>query len=681
MPRSLVVGNGSLLATFDERLQMRDIYFPYVGMEDHTQFGHVHRTGMYVEGRGLAWFSDPSWQIEPAYREDTPVGNSHIRNEKLGVKAVVQDYVHPIYNILVRELVLQPIGNEPVTVKCFFHHDFHIYGDKQKDTAFYEPYTNSVIHYRAQRYFLVGGRTTNPVECITGIHGGLHDSILPKMHRVESCGLSSFTVGKGGYRELEGTWRDAEDGQLSRNAVEQGSVDSTVCIEAQLEPGEKTYVTLWLCAATSLNEALDLNQTVLKETPERLERNCHNYWKSWVNKTEYEHGSLSASQMSLFKRSLLLIRLHCDNHGGILAAADADIMLFNKDTYTYVWPRDGAFVALALDKAGYTEVTRRFFEFCSRVQMPDGYMLHKYNPDGSLGSSWHPWYKDGEAQLPIQEDETALVLYALHHHFLQAHDFEFLQQMYERFVKKAAQFLVDYREEATGLPLPSYDPWEEHRGISTYTTACTIAGLEAAANIAQILGHYSHCERYQTAADEMRQAMFFHLFDESTQRFVKKIDRRAGRTTNRDLTPDMSIAAIWKLGVLRADDPRVMSTMNQLEKILRVNSPTGGIARYQNDRYHADAPTSEAVTGNPWILTTLWLAQWHLARAKTKDDLKPIREVLDWCVKRASDTGILAEQYHPVTGRPLSVAPLTWSHATYVETILLFLEKEQQLST
>ena len=42
--------------------------------------------------------------------------------------------------------------------------------------------------------------------------------------------------------------------------------------------------------------------------------------------------------------------------------------------------------------------------------------------------------------------------------------------------------------------------------------------------------------------------------------------------------------------------------------------------------------------------------------------------------------GILAEQLHCYTGEPLSVAPLTWSHATFVETVLLYVEAEAALS-
>lgn len=679
MPRSLVVGNGSVLATFDDDLQLRDLYYPYVGMEDHTAYGDVHKVGVWVEGIGLKWFDDAGWEKKIEYKPETLVGNATLRHQELGLELTVQDYVHPVRNVLVRHFNVRSIDNQAKTVKVFFNHDLHIYGDKQKDTAFYEPYTNSIIHYRQTRYFLIGGETSEPVECMTGHPLQEYQSILPSKESIRSCGMSSYSIGKAEYRGLEGTWRDAEDGNLSNTTVEQGSVDSTMGIHCLVEPGKDTEVTMWMCFGKTLEEVVDLQGFVLKEGQERLQRNAQNYWKSWVNKTHHDFGTLSHDITSLYKRSLLLIRMHADNHGGLLAAADADIMEFNRDTYTYVWPRDGAFVSLALDEAGYLEVTRRFFEFCCRHQTPDGYMLHKYNPDGSVGSTWHAWFKDGKPQLPIQEDETALVVYAMWKHFEKVQDFEFLQEMFERFIKKAAKFMVEFREKDSGLPLATYDPWEEHRGVFTYTVASTIAGLSAAARIAHILGHYNHAEYYQAAADEVKQAMHFHLFDENTQRFVKKIDREDGQTIAKDVTPDASIAAIWKVGVLSPSDPRVVSTMQQLKAHLTVQTDIGGMARYTTDYYHAKEEPSKEVPGNPWFITTLWYAQWEIALAKRTEDLEHARSVLQWCCDHASSAGILAEQLHPRTGEPVSVGPLTWSHATFAETVLQFTKKEREL--
>jgi glucoamylase len=681
MPRPLILGNGTMLATFDEHLQMRDLYYPYVGMEDHTTFGKVHRMGFWVEGIGFSWVSDGSWKITPGYKTETMVGQSQLVNEGLGIAIRLEDAVHPVHNVLLRRLMVRSLDGTEKRVKCFFHHDFHIYGDNQKDTAFYEPYTNSVIHYREKRYFLVGGLTDNPQECVVGHKAGVYDSVLHTMKTVTGCGISSFSIGKANYRGLEGTWRDAEDGELGRNPIEQGSVDSTVAIHAIVPADKETEVVLSLCLGKTLDEVVNLQQLVMEEGIEQLFRNTNNYWRSWVNKTHRDFGSLSPQAVDLYKRSLMMIRMHADNHGGIIAAADADIMAFNRDTYTYVWPRDGAFVSLALDNAGYGEISRRFFEFCDRVQSPDGYMLHKYNPDGSVGSSWHPWMRDGEAQLPIQEDETALVLYAMCKHFEQTQDFEFLQNIFETFVKKAAQFLCDFREDETGLPFASYDLWEEHRGIFTYTVATTIAGLQAAAQMSQMLGHHTHSEKYHSIADDMRQAMLFHLFDEETGRFVKKIKRKNGKTTERDLTPDASLAMVWKLGVLSPEDPRVVSTMKQLKDILTVKTGVGGMARYTNDFYQSTEHPSAEIQGNPWIITTLWDAQWRIACAKTVGELDAAKDMINWVLGFAANTGILPEQMHPRTGAPLSVAPLTWSHATYVETVLLFIEKEKMLTT
>src|SRR5205823_2402419 len=76
----------------------------------------------------------------------------------------------------------------------------------------------------------------------------------------------------------------------------------------------------------------------------------------------------------LYKRSTLVIRTQVDNRGAIIAANDSDVLRFNRDTYSYLWPRDGALVADALDLAGYGEVTRRFFELCGTLITREGYL-------------------------------------------------------------------------------------------------------------------------------------------------------------------------------------------------------------------------------------------------------------------------------------------------------------------
>lgn len=680
MPRSLVLGNGTLLATFDQHLQLRDLYYPHVGQEDHTAYGKAHRVGFMVDGEKFSWTNDGSWSITPGYMQSTLVSDSRMRSERLGLEIRSTDFVDPTRNILLRTFSLQSTDGKEHRVQCFFHHDFYIYGDKQKDTAFYEPHTKSVIHYREQRYFLVGGTTSNPINCQKSDAPDEFYPLARHSEHIDHCGLTSFSIGKANYRGLEGTWRDAEDGVLSKSAIEQGSVDSTVEIDCQVSPDRATTVHLWLCAGKNIRDVHDLQHLILEETPEQLQRSARSYWKGWVSTLTPPKGQLPADLIDAYQRSLLIVRTQIDNGGGIIAANDSDIMLFNRDTYTYVWPRDGAFTSIALTQAGQSEVTMRFIDFCAAAQNDAGYLLHKYNPDGSIGSSWHPWSKDGHNVLPIQEDETALPLLALWRHFERFQDFEFLHSAYERFVKRAGNFLVQYREKDTGLPLPSYDLWEESQGIFTFTASATYAGLRVAANISATLGHQRHSERFSEAADEMQRAILFHLYDEETSSFLWKIRRENGKTVERNTRPDASLAHIWMFGVLPPDDPRVVSTMRRLEEHLTVRSPTGGIARYTGDRYHGVTEPSAEVPGNPWIVTTLWIAQWHIAMAKTREDLRKPFDMLQWARKLMSPAGILAEQMDPFTGAPLSVAPLTWSHAVFAETILAYGAKLEELS-
>jgi len=48
-------------------------------------------------------------------------------------------------------------------------------------------------------------------------------------------------------------------------------------------------------------------------------------------------------------------------------------------------------------------------------------------------------------------------------------------------------------------------------------------------------------------------------------------------------------------------------------------------------------------------------------------------------VGHASPAGLLPEQVHPFTGVPLSVSPLTWSHAAFVHSCIVYVEARADL--
>jgi GH15 family glucan-1,4-alpha-glucosidase len=241
--------------------------------------------------------------------------------------------------------------------------------------------------------------------------------------------------------------------------------------------------------------------------------------------------------------------------------------------------------------------------------------------------------------------------------------------------------MIKYRDER-GLPQPSYDLWEERRGVFTFTTAAVAAALSAASELAARFGTKHDARRFRQAAGEVRQALQEHLYHHELGRYVRRItfDSQGNKTIDGEL--DASLSGLFLFGCFEADDPYVETTMRAVESRLRVSTEVGGVARYENDYYHqVERHDIGRVPGNPWFITSLWLAQWYIARAKTVDDLKGAEDILKWVAARALTSGILAEQVNPYTGVPLSVSPLTWSHAGVVLAVNEYLTKRAQLET
>ena len=60
-------------------------------------------------------------------------------------------------------------------------------------------------------------------------------------------------------------------------------------------------------------------------------------------------------------------------------------------------------------------------------------------------------------------------------------------------------------------------------------------------------------------------------------------------------------------------------------------------------------------------------------------ELQEALPILESVTSRALPSGVLAEQVHPYTNQPLSVSPLTWSHAAFVTTVLEYLLRLEDL--
>src|SRR5215831_10078648 len=238
MARDLPLGNGSVLVHFDRSYQLRDFYFPCVGNENHTS-GHPFRFGVWVDGV-FRWIDDPGWQRDVTYEPDTLVSQVTLAHPDLPLAIVCHDAVDFHEDVYLRHLTVRSASGRAVEARFFFHHDFHIYENDVGDTAYYEPQRRVIFHYKDLRWFLINGSRGQ-----------------------DDVGVDQFATGQKEVNNLQGTWRDAEDGTLSGNPISQGSVDSTIALHLSLSPGGTGEVYYWIAVGQRFDEVTAINRRVL----------------------------------------------------------------------------------------------------------------------------------------------------------------------------------------------------------------------------------------------------------------------------------------------------------------------------------------------------------------------------------------------------------------------------------
>ncbi|MBP9750145.1 MAG: glycoside hydrolase family 15 protein [Candidatus Pacebacteria bacterium] len=644
MARSLVLGNGNVLIVYDEWGQVRDFYFPQVGLENHVGERLMHRIGVFVDG-AMHWLSGGGFEVEVTYWSDTLVGKVHAVHREAGIDLTFSDIVYNEHDIYVRSLVVENLFPRDRTVKLFFNQQFHISEAERGDTAYYSPELQALVHYKGRRVILVSAHSDEDF-------------------------FDDYGVGLLGIEGKEGTWRDAEDGVLSKSGIEHGSVDSVLGLTLHMRSKSTRSVSYWIAVGQSYRVVERHHRDILTRGPAHLLRTTSDYWKAWVDRPGKLPEGIDAELAALCCRSLLVMRTHTDNGGAVVASGDSSILQSGRDTYSYCWPRDSAYVVLAFLEMGHISVSHSFHKFVQEILTDDGYLLHKYRTDRSLGSSWHPWVREGHAQPPIQEDETAITLITLGRHYELTHDVEFIEEMYNPYIRRVADFLARYRDKKTKLPLPSHDLWEEHVGAFTYTSSVVYAALSIAASFAKLLGKEVSRKRWASAAEEMREGILRELVSKDG-RAAKRLAFSHGESSLDETIDVSSFYGLFRFGVLSPYDPVLERIYERTCAALTTDVEGVGVSRYDGDRYfaHQDAAS------NPWVVTTCWIAEYEIARAKDVQDLEMPRRRLEWIKQRANVAGLFAEQYHPRTHMPTSVTPLIWSHAQYILTFLAYSKK------
>ncbi len=643
MPRPLVYGNGSFLIQADHSALIRDLYYPYVGQWNHLA-GRAIRTGFWVAGH-FAWLEDHGWQRSLLYEEDVLIGSSVLTHPGLGIKVELREALHPEKPYFVRQFRVIDLHGSGREVRLFTNQPLCLAENDIGDTAMWRPELHGATHFKHRHAAYFGGPTVDAV-----------------------------TTGMKDFDAHEGSWLDAMDGELGWNPIAQGSCDSTVRYLARKE-GDTQVFDAWIAMADSLDDLADCVTELRTLGTEGVIAASRQAWHDYSDELEKKLASLEESPRKLATRSLHLIHTQSDDRGAILAANDSDILKTNRATYSFLWPRDGALVAMALDQAGHPELSRAFLEFCIPLIRPDRrFLLHKYSPDGTLGATWHPWVHNRLPAVPMQQDETSLTILCGLRHLDATQDESFAARFSQEFLIPTLEFTLEHRDLQTGLPIPSWDLWEERHGIHAYTVATTIAALAHASERPQWIGE-ELAHLCKLGADAMRDGALEGMIHPSTGGFLRRLEEVPGGFLP-DQTVDAATLAFGLFGALPWSHPVNQATLAAVRNLVEIKGGIGGVARYERDYYFRKV---EHQPGNPWVICTMWLAQALIQQAQSKADLEEPKQWLRWAVDRADTTGVLSEQYHPDNGEPLSVSPLTWSHAEVLRTSLMLADRMREL--
>jgi glucoamylase len=680
-----IVGDSKMLAVLSRSGEIVRLFWPHV---DYGQHVEKFKIGVKPSSRKRTlWLDDSGWIHWQTYVESTNVLITESKHDRVGLNLTTTAFVLPGCDALALSYSVRNEGKTKREITLLVYEHIRIDESPYNNTALFDESAAALVFYLRD----------------TAV--ATYSSRRPSGYQLGVEGEKSSALAAAQSAELDGT------------AIQHKSPDAAIAWDlGPVEPGESAGVTLFIALADSYREAIsDAADFAATDTGSAL-HSTKMYWRTWIAGDTPEHGvacrdsaveapaprrrrtsrlrrpiglppnTLAAFNRShrekiarLFDRSLLAIKLLSDREtGAIIAAPEFDREREACGGYGYTWGRDGAFIAHSLGLAGFPNEAEAFFGYARRVQEPGGAWLHRHYSSGQLAPSWGL----------LQIDETGAILWAMAQHYRMTRSREFLRDCWES-IERGAQYLTQSIDPETGLPIPSFDLWEEDICESIYAAAAVTAGLAAAAECAAAQGSKSDSRAWAKGAVELRQAIIQRLWDPKRKTFLRAVKKVVSEETfakgwkrdksnfyiaredgrmydtffqSRDSRVDSSLLGLaYPFRIFSARDPMMRGTARSVHNRLWWK-PTGGILRYEGDHYAG---------GNPWILTTLWLALYHAEAGETSRAAR----LIEWAADHGTETDLLTEQVDKKTGKPMWAVPLAWSHAMFLLATLRIGEK------
>ncbi len=634
-----IIGNSKMLGCLTKSGELVRLFWPNIDFSQHIEVFHAGFLTSLSDNK-TSWLHDNAWEHSQRYIKDTNILETVCENDKVGLRVMQTDFILSSEDILVRNYSIKNISQEVNSASLILYSDMISSLSSIRSTVF-DFDADSVVHYS-------------------------HDNYIAMSSNIE---INGFQIGNAREASEKGELLGIDDISMQANAALLWNL-------GEFAPDQTKEITVYFFASKTLKECLAGIKRIKEVPVSNLLNATIEYWRQFLDNAE-KISIKSKEIRNLYNRSVLTFALTSDKQsGGLLAGPELDEEFTRCDRYAYCWGRDAAFITNALDKCKLYDSSEKFYYWCFMTQLDDGSWQQRYYLDGNLAPCWG-----------LQIDETGSILWGIWEHFQAAKKIEFLEDAWKHVIK-AAGFMVNFIDKDTGLPKLSYNIWEDQLGVHTYSAAAVYAGLNASAKIAETLGKgLTHGYKWLEAANNIKEAIGKNLWDTEIERFLRSIRARINpqdtynsseiieiavnkkgykiKAALKDKTVDSSLIGVSiPFEVFPAEHEYVKKTIDAIET--QLTSPkTGGIKRYESDSY---------VGGNPWILTTLWLALYHIKAG----NIKKAKEYFSWAVDHRTELDFLPEQIDKETGKPAWVVPLTWSHAMFILVLFGLMEQGEE---
>lgn len=426
--------------------------------------------------------------------------------------------------------------------------------------------------------------------------------------------------------------------------------DSGFRSEGILRAGER------LCAAVTYESRFSHEVEALDESEiaARLDETAQ-FWQQWSALCTYD----GEYRDDVLRSALTLKAMTYAPSGALLAAVTTSLPEAiggsrNWD-YRFTWIRDAAFALYALSILGYRAEARAFkdwLEWSTVGRARDLQIMYGLGGERRLTEIELPELEGYRGSRPVRAGNAAYSQFQLDiygevldsAHLYRKFGGE-MDPAYWQYLRRVVDFVIDHWRE------PDEGIWETRgrRQHFVFSKVMCWVALDRAIKAARDLGLPGDVERWLRVRAEIRDDVLTKGYDAERGAFVQAYGSKH---------LDASALMLPLVGFLRADDPRMRSTIEAVDREL--TSPNGFVYRYRG--YDDGLAEGEGA----FIICTFWLADNLIALGEI-DRARSLVERLRSC---SNDLGLFSEQIDPQTGEMLGNFPQAFSHVALINAAI-----------